>query len=185
MITRGRKGNELPAKPTDWTRRRWLPMPLASVAALLPLSAWALEPPTEPVVLTVQGRVRTRNLGASAAFDMAMLAALPQHRFATRTPWYAKARQFGGPLLRDVLAAAGAQGTTLRLKALNDYQVDMPWDDPQRHDVMLARLLDDQPMSVRDRGPLMVIYPFDTRPELRSAVYYSRSAWQLHTIEVL
>ncbi len=160
-------------------------MPLASVAALLPWPARALDPPTEAVVLTVQGRVRTQNLGANAAFDMAMLAALPQHRFATRTPWYAKAREFGGPLLRDVLAAAGAHGATLRLKALNDYQVDMPWDDAQRHDVMLARLLDGRPMSVRDKGPLMVIYPFDTRPELRSAVYYSRSAWQLHTIEVL
>jgi hypothetical protein len=185
MITRGRNDGLLPAKPTAWTRRRWLPMPLASLAALLPLRTWALEPPTDPVVLTIQGRIRSQNQGPHAAFDMAMLAALPQHRFATRTPWYAKARQFTGPLLRDVLAVAGAQGSTLRLKALNDYQVDMPWDDAQRHDVMLARLLDDRPMSVRDKGPLMVIYPFDTRPELRSAVYYSRSAWQLHTIEVL
>jgi hypothetical protein len=160
-------------------------MPLASVAALWAPPASALERPTEPVVLTLQGRIRSQNHGATAVFDMRMLAALPQHGYATRTPWYAKARRFGGPLLRDVLAAAGAQGATLRLKALNDYQVDMPWDDAQRYDVMLARLLDEQPMSVRDRGPLMVIYPFDTRPELRSAVYYSRSAWQLHTIEVL
>jgi hypothetical protein len=60
----------------------------------------------------------------------------------------------------------------------------MPFDDTQRYDVLLARLLDDQPMTVRDKGPLFAIYPFDARPELRSAVYYSRSAWQLRTIEV-
>jgi hypothetical protein len=83
-----------------------------------------------------------------------------------------------------VLAAAGAQGSVLRLVALNDYRVDMPFDDAQRYDVMLARLLDGRPMAVRDKGPLFVIYPFDTVPELRSATYYSRSAWQLRTIDV-
>jgi hypothetical protein len=60
----------------------------------------------------------------------------------------------------------------------------MPFDDAQRHDVIVARLLDDKPMAVRDKGPLFVIYPFDARPELRNAIYYSRSAWQLRTIEV-
>jgi hypothetical protein len=185
LITRCREGGPPPANAAAWAgwrRRRWLAWPLT---ALLPLPARALEQPSAAVVLTVKGRVRSQNHGSDAVFDMPMLAGLPQHRFSTRTPWYAKARQFAGPLLRDVLAEAGAQGTTLRLKALNDYQVDMPWDDAQRHDVMLARLLDERPMSVRDKGPLMVIYPFDARPELRSAVYYSRSAWQLHTIEVL
>ena len=153
------------------------------LAAALP--AQALERPAGPVVLTVSGRVRMPNDGADAHFDMAMIAALPQTSFSTHTPWYAKARRFTGPLLRDVLGAAGAQGTLIRLTALNDYKVDMPYDDPQRHDVIVARLLDDQPMAVRDKGPLFVIYPFDARPELRGAVYYSRSAWQLRTIDVL
>jgi hypothetical protein len=157
-------------------------------AAALPLAAAlparALEKPSGPVLLTVGGRVRNPNDGPRANFDMAMLEALPQVSFATRTPWYAQPRRFTGPLLRDVLAAAGAQGGTLRLVALNDYRVDMPFDDAQRHDVIVARLLDDKPMAVRDKGPLFVIYPFDSRPELRNAIYYSRSAWQLRTIEV-
>ncbi|MDP1900520.1 MAG: molybdopterin-dependent oxidoreductase [Rubrivivax sp.] len=148
------------------------------------MPAWALDKPLGQPVLTLTGRVRNTNDGARAQFDMAMLEALPQTSFATRTPWYAQARRFSGPLLRDVLAAAGAQGTVLHLSALNDYRVDMPFDDAQRHDVILARLLDDRPMAVRDKGPLLVIYPFDARPELRNAVYYSRSAWQLRTIEV-
>ena len=147
--------------------------------------AQALEPAMGVVVLTVGGRVRNTNDGRRAHFDMPMLEGLPQHSTVTRTPWFAQARRFTGPLLRDVLAAAGAQGTLLRLVALNDYQVDMPYDDAQRHDVIVARLLDDKPMAVRDLGPLFIIYPFDARPELRSAVYYSRSAWQLRTIEVL
>lgn len=157
----------------------------AGLFGALTRPAHALEPPTGAIVLTVGGRVRNNNDGRRAQFDMAMLEALPQQVVVTRTPWFSQARRFTGPLLRDVLSAAGAQGTLLRLIALNDYQVDMPFDDTQRHDVLIARLLDDKPMAVRDKGPLLIIYPFDARPALRSAVYYSRSAWQLRTIDVL
>ena len=146
--------------------------------------AMALEKPSGPVVLTLSGRVRTPNDGAVANFDMSMLERLPQSHFTTQTPWYAKPRKFSGPLLRDVLAAAGAHGSTLRAVALNDYWVEIPFEDSARHDVLVARLLDDKPMAVRDKGPLFVIYPFDARPELRNPVYYSRSAWQLRSIEV-
>jgi hypothetical protein len=147
-------------------------------------TAGALERPAGRVVLTIEGRVRIPNHGAQADFDMAMLARMPQTSFTTRTPWYAKPRKFTGPLLRDLLAAAGAQGTTLRAIALNDYQVELPADDAMRFDVIVARLLDDAPMAVRDKGPLFMIYPFDAQPELRNPVHYSRSAWQLRTIEV-
>jgi hypothetical protein len=157
----------------------------AGALALLPLSpARALEAPTGPVVLTLSGQVRTPNAGQEARFDMAMLERLPQTSFTTRTPWYAQPRQFTGPLLRDVLRAAGAQGTVLRARALNDYRVDIPFQDTQRFDIIVARLLDGAPMPVRDRGPLFVIYPFDSQSELRNAIYYSRSAWQLRSIEV-
>jgi hypothetical protein len=162
------------------TRRRFL-----SCLAALPFAAWALEPPSGPVVLTVTGRIKLPNVGSQAQFDMAMLERLPQHSFVTRTPWYATPRKFTGPLLRDVLAACGAQGSGLRATALNDYRVDLPFEDAQLYDVLLARLLDDKPMAVRDKGPLFIIYPFDSSAELRNTVYYSRSAWQLKSLEVL
>ena len=175
----------MPAAPGLQTgRRRWLQATLALLGSTA-LPARALDAPGGPVVLSVTGRVRSPNEGPLAQFDMAMLEALPQHTINTRTPWYAQARRFTGPLMRDVLAAAGAQGSTLRLIALNDYRVDMPYDDTQRFDVVLARLLDDKPMTVRDKGPLFAIYPFDMRAELRSPVYYGRSAWQLRKIDVL
>ena len=164
---------------TSWpSRRQWL---LAS-------AAWALGPRParaagEPV-LVISGRLRLPNGGDRATFDMAALAQMPQTSFSTRTPWYDSARRFTGPLLRDLLAAVGAEGDTLRLTALNDYRVDLPMEDVQRYDVVLARLLDGAPMGVRDKGPLFVVYPFDAHPELNRAVYYSRSVWQLSEIEV-
>lgn len=165
-------------------RRRFVRIATAWLAAA-PLLARALDAPAGPVVLSIGGRIRHRNAGDRAVFDMAMLAALPQTTITTRTPWFPQPRRFTGPLLRDLLALVGASGTTIRLSALNDYRVDMPFEDALRHDVVVARLLDGQPMAVRDKGPLFVIYPFDDNPELRGAVYYSRSAWQLRTIEIL
>ena len=155
----------------------------ASLLAAAP-SAWALEKPTGPVVLTLAGKLRSTNDGAVANFDMPMLERLPQTSFSTKTPWYAQPRKFTGPLLRDVLSAAGANGSLLRAVALNDYWVELPVDDAAQFDVIIARLLDDKPMAVRDKGPLFVIYPFDSRPDLRNPIHYGRSAWQLRTIEV-
>jgi hypothetical protein len=40
-------------------------------------------------------------------------------------------------------------------------------------------------MSVRDKGPLWVIYPYDAVPEYKSERIYARSIWQLVSIEVL
>lgn len=165
------------------TRRDCLRAGLALAAAAAG-NVHALETATGPVVLSITGRVMTPNEGQQANFDMAMIERLPQVSFVTRTPWYGQPRRFTGPLLRELLRRAGAQGTMLRLRALNDYRVDMPFEDPQRYDLIVARLLDGAPMPVRDKGPLFAVYPFDAQPELRNAVYYSRSAWQLRSIEV-
>lgn len=159
---------------------------LALDAAALPTVAAA---PTGRVVLTLSGKL----LGAdpakqdgTALFDAAMLAALPQHSITTHTPWHKGAPKFTGPLLRDVLAAAGvtpsSKGQLIDVLALNDYKVTLPLDDALRFDVVLARLMDDLPMALRDKGPLFIIYPFDADAQLRSNLYYSRSAWQVKAL---
>ena len=157
----------------------------APLAASFGSSAWALDKPTGAVVLTLRGRVSNSNEGGAAHFDMGMLERMAQRHITTRTPWFEGPRKFTGPLLRDVLQAAGAKGTTVRAIALNDYKVDIPFDDASKFDVVMARLLDDKPMPVRDKGPLFIIYPFDDRSELRVPQYFARCAWQLRTIEIV
>jgi len=34
-------------------------------------------------------------------------------------------------------------------------------------------------MPVSDKGPLFIVYPYDSEPELKSQLFYSRSAWQV------
>jgi hypothetical protein len=148
------------------------------------LPAWALDPPTGKVILTVTGDVAHRNAPEGAAFDMAMLQKLPQRSFMTRTPWYAEPRKFTGVPLADLLAAVGSKARTAKAVALNDYRVEFPVDDALKGDVLVAYALDDKPMLVRDKGPLVLMFPFDARPELRNAVNYSRAAWQLKALEL-
>jgi hypothetical protein len=140
-------------------------------------------------LLTVGGpRLGDSARGRRVTFDRAALAALPQRKLAAHTPWFDGARVFTGPLLRHVIDAAGAPADfagTLRCTALNDYRVDVPVADAQRYDVVVAHSRDGRPMTVRDKGPLFVIYPFDEHPGLRTSTYYSRCIWQLKAIELV
>jgi hypothetical protein len=44
--------------------------------------------------------------------------------------------------------------------------------------------MNNRPMRVREKGPLFIVYPFDTKAELRSELYYNRAAWQLHILRI-
>lgn len=161
------------------SRRRLLAALLA-----LPCAALALDAPAGRVVLTITGDIEQRNTPSGAQFDVAMLEKMPVLSFSTKTPWFPEPRKFTGVLMRDLLAAVGAKGRTATAIALNDYRVDIPVEEAQRHDLLVAWLLDDKPMAVRDKGPLVVIYPFDGHPELKTALNYSRAAWQLKQLDV-
>ena len=147
-------------------------------------AALALDAPKERPVLTISGKIAATNAGNTAIFDMKMIEALPQHSFTTSTPWFDKPVKFTGPLLSDVMAAVKASGTVLGALAINDYRIEIPLSDTIRHEVIMARLINDQPIRVRDKGPLFIIYPFDRSIELRSSTYYERSIWQLKALEV-
>lgn len=159
---------------------------VASVLAMLlgSLPALALQPAKGKVVLTISGNVAEKNTPKAAVFDMEMLEKLPQQTFTTMTPWDKQPIKFTGPLLRDVLAAAKATGTTIKAVALNDYQSSIPLDDSQKFDVILAHKMNGEDIPVKTKGPLFIVYPYDSKAELRSSVYYERSAWQLKSLTV-
>ena len=152
-------------------------------SALTATAALALDAPTGPVVLTVKGTISNTNAGDTAQFDLAMLEALKGRKGEMETPWTEGKVTFEGPLLREILAAVGATGTSLKVRALNDYAADVPADDAKL-DTILATKLDGKLMSVRDKGPLMLVYPFDLDQGLYNEKYFSRSVWQIKEIEV-
>jgi hypothetical protein len=43
---------------------------------------------------------------------------------------------------------------------------------------------DGEEMPIRDKGPLFIVYPFDSAEELQSEQYYSRAVWQVKELKV-
>ncbi len=158
---------------------------IATAALGHDVGATTLQAPTDKVILTVRGKIGLRNSADGARFDLAMLDALPRGRFEGETPWTRGRTVFTGPLAAAVLDAVAATGADLRVHALNDYDADMPASDFRDHAVILATRRDGAVMSIRDKGPVWVIYPMDKEPALRIETIYTRSVWQVKSIDVL
>ena len=144
-----------------------------------------LPAPEGEVLLAVRGAIARTNAGDAALFDRAMLEALPAQTFATSTIWTEGVRDFTGVALATLLDRVGAEGATLRATALNDYGVEIPVSDAVPGGPMVAYAMDGAPMSVRDKGPLWIVYPYDADAAYRTEVVYARSIWQLSEVEVL
>ena len=113
-----------------------------------------------------------------------MLDALPSRVSKVETPWTEGVNSFEGPLGKALLEAVGSKGTTLHVVALDDYAVDIPAEDFVKYPVILATKKNGVPMPVRDKGPIFVIYPFDTDKALFSEAYFNRSVWQVKSIDI-
>jgi hypothetical protein len=144
----------------------------------------ALPKPTGDVILSITGAIDIRNTASGADFDLAMLEAMPKATIATSTPWTDGVTTFEGVALGDVLKRVGATGTGLNLKALNDYAAPVPVADAGLGAILAFRV-NGAFISIREKGPLWLIYPFDEHPDLKREEIYSRAVWQIRSIDVL
>ncbi len=148
-------------------------------------AALAQAPPRAPApAVLVTGKVHAADSAKGFALTAAVLEKLPQRSFTTNAPWTKAPQTYTGVLLRDLLAHLGASGTQLQAIAHNDYASTIPVDDARQFDVIVAYKIDGQLIPVRDRGPLLIMYPFDAKPELQHRRYYERSVWQLKMVNV-
>jgi len=113
------------------------------------------------------------------------LAALPQISFTTTTIWTTEAATFSGPSLAAVLDSLGAEGASLSMIAVNDYKVEMPWAVMEQDTPIIANRINGEPFSIRDKGPLWVVFPYDSDPRFQTEEIYSLSIWQLNQIQVV
>ena len=146
--------------------------------------AGSLPAPAGKVILTISGKIGVDNGGGTAVFDRDMLEAMGMVSFTTATPWNTAPVTFEGVPLDKLMAAVGANGDHITALALNDYATDIPMADFARYHTILALKRDGDYMPVKDKGPLFIVYPYDSSPELKQQMFYSRSAWQLSRIIV-
>ncbi|MFG6511372.1 molybdopterin-dependent oxidoreductase [Sulfitobacter sp. M23905] len=121
----------------------------------------------------------------SVDFTLEQLQTLPQTTVVTANDYVEPSAVFQGPLLRTVLEALEIdKDAELKMIALNDFTSTVPASDAFDYDVIMAVLRDGERMTVRNKGPIWVIYPMDDNPELRSDIYNDRLVWQLKEIAV-
>ncbi len=148
-------------------------------------SALSLERATGDIILEITGNISNTNTDTnSAAFDRKLLQQFKPVVISTTTPWTDGVVQFEGILIRDLMKSVNAQGTVINATAVNEYSINIPFEDFQKYGVILAYKKNDKIMTLRDQGPFWVIYPWDDNPELKNELYHSRSIWQLKTINV-
>ncbi|MBV6633051.1 MAG: molybdopterin-dependent oxidoreductase [Alphaproteobacteria bacterium] len=131
-------------------------------------------------ILIVKGKVT----GAPHVHSHETLNRFNQHTIRTTTDWTDGITEFQGPLARDILTVAEGAGDTVRAVAVNDYAVEIPMSDFWDYDVILATSMNGQPLSLRDKGPIWVVYPRDEHPELQSVEHNDKWIWQLKEIIV-
>ncbi|MDO9640620.1 MAG: oxidoreductase [Pseudotabrizicola sp.] len=130
----------------------------------------------DPILLTVHG------VGRLQVMRLADLDALPQQKFTTSTIWTTTETEFSGPALVEVLELSGLLGQPLRLKAANDYSIQLP---PQMIETMapiVATRINGQTFGLRDRGPLWLVFPYDADSRFRTERTFAASIWQLTDI---
>lgn len=158
---------------------------LALVLTLaLTWSAAALVPParaggaSETPLLLILGPDGSR----LASVDRAALDALPQVAFTTTTIWTNGPQEFAGVPLAVLLDHYGIEAARLDLAAANDYTVTLPAEGIGPVHPVIAHSRNGAPMSLRDKGPLWLVYDYDSDPQFQTETIYMRSIWQLDRI---
>ena len=167
----------------------------ATLATAVPVAAGG------PVLLTVTGEITNSNRGPSdpdsdklfafndVSFDKAMvfdadaLAAFQQIEVSTDFPKGGPMVTFSGPALADVLAAAGATGDTVTIRAMDGYAVEVPTEDMLGSGAVLAMSRDGQAFGIGDFGPTQVVFPRAERPDLKD-MPDDWWVWQIYHIVV-
>ena len=102
----------------------------------------------------------------AAQFDFFGLATLNQQTITTDFPMGGDTVTFEGPLLSDVLNAAGAAGDTVTLTALDGYAIEVPFQELVDKGAVLALARDGIPFGIGDFGPTQLVFPRSDREDL-------------------
>jgi hypothetical protein len=181
---------------------------LAGFSAAISLPARAAAGAAGPTLLTVTGAIGAGNRGKldpvrdqlmfkqklsfdkAHAFDYAALTALPAITIKPTLEYDGKQHTLRGPLLLDVVKAAGAKAgnnTRLVLRAIDGFAATVTVAQAQAQRFIVATHLDGAPMALGGLGPLWAVYDADKIPDMAAkpvADRFGQCPWGLYHIEV-
>ncbi len=152
-------------------------------AAISPGSA--IPAPSEKVILTLSGNIAVKNVGDTLQFDMPTLEKLGLVKYTVDDPWLNVTNTYTGILMSDLRKFAGASPSAklIHMVGLDDYAVDLPFEDIEKWPVLLATRTNGSYMGVANNGPTRIIYPYHSY-SIDPVTYDDYWIWNLATIEV-
>ncbi|MCZ0813935.1 oxidoreductase [Roseovarius sp. EGI FJ00037] len=156
---------------------------LIMLASAGPLRA-AEEHGADPI-LSIEIIDKTTNRGCTRErieLTYSELQAMPRATIETSTNWTFGTQRFTGVWLATLLDRHAIHSGMLELFAINDYVVRIPVDEIRPGGALLAYRRNDEIMTLRQKGPLWLVYDWDNDPAYRTETHYSRSIWQLDRI---
>lgn len=118
-------------------------------------------------------------------FTRADLEARTWHTIETSNEFISGVGVFRGPLLADVVSLIGRAGAKkARLVAANQFYSEVEIAEFSAFDAILAMEMNGRALSLRDFGPIWVMYPIDDHSELQDSRFNNRLVWQLQVIEL-
>lgn len=139
---------------------------------------------SEAGILEIKGSIDKFNSGDHFVFDRATLESLGGKTMKTHTPWTDDQMDFEGVLLKDLLKFVGAKGGEVVAVGLDDYSVTLPADMISQYPIMIAYKKNGKYMTVREMGPLWIVFPYDDYPELNNRRNNFYWVWQLSRLEI-
>ncbi len=124
--------------------------------------------------------------GKIIGFTLDDLLALPVTEFETSTVWTQGIDHYAGVLLLDLLHHIGHEPVrgAVNVRALDGYSARIDASLVTEEAPLLSFLRNGRPMSVRDQGPVWLIFPYDHDPAFRTESIYAKSVWQVRFLEV-
>ncbi len=128
--------------------------------------------------------LRVQSGDALQEYSLADLREMPVMDFETTTIWTEGLQHFVGVPLAELIDRSGVTSGTIRAHAVNEYAVEIDLDEITANAPMVAYERNGTMMSLRDKGPLWIVYPYDFATEYRTEKVYTQSIWQLHRLSV-
>lgn len=141
--------------------------------------------PKGKVILTIRGATSPFAKSGVIRFDREVLEEIGLIRYSSKNRWYDNAMTYEGVFGSRLMEIVGVPKNAkfLLLKALNDYAVRIPVTDFSRWPVMFALKLNGKYMTVREKGPIWIVYPNHLYPKLGKQPHIAKWIWQLKSIE--
>ena len=134
------------------------------------------------VVLTVEHEDKKTLERVLTEFTLSDLQSLPVTEFTTSTIWTAEQQAFTGVEIADLIAHLEIEAEVLHAMALDEYNIDVPMADAVAGGPIIAYFNNGNRMTARDKGPLWIVYPYDTEENFQTEEVYARSVWSLWKI---